>query len=213
MVLMTMIARVSDGLPLAASVQDDRQMGRNVVDYQNQAKMLFRKLNFESPKQMSLETGNYLFHYSIENGVCYLVLCEKSFSKRLAFSYLEDLQNEFINQYGPKISSATRPYCFIEFDTYIQKAKRSFMDARARRNLSQLNNELQDVQKIMVQNIEDVLHRGVAISDLDNKASNLSLMSAKYKKDAHQLNLRSKYAKVAAVGVIFTVVILYFWVL
>lgn len=38
------------------------------------------------------------------------------------------------------------------------------MDARARRNLNQLNNELHDVQKIMVQNIEDVLHRGVAIS-------------------------------------------------
>lgn len=38
------------------------------------------------------------------------------------------------------------------------------MDARARRNLNQLNTELQDVQKIMVQNIDDVLQRGLAIS-------------------------------------------------
>ena len=38
------------------------------------------------------------------------------------------------------------------------------MDARARRNLGQLNTELQDVQKIMVQNIDDVLQRGLAIS-------------------------------------------------
>lgn len=38
------------------------------------------------------------------------------------------------------------------------------MDSRARRNLGQLNNELQDVQKIMVQNIDDVLQRGLAIS-------------------------------------------------
>lgn len=102
--------------------------------------------------------------YLIEKGVCYLVLCEKSFSKRLAFQYLENLQSEFTNQYGSRVNTVTRPYSFIEFDTYIQKAKRTFMDARARRNLSQLNTELQDVQKIMVQNIEDVLHRGVAIS-------------------------------------------------
>jgi vesicle transport protein SEC22 len=40
------------------------------------------------------------------------------------------------------------------------------MDARARRNLNQLNTELQDVQKIMVQNIDDVLQRGLAISGL-----------------------------------------------
>lgn len=40
------------------------------------------------------------------------------------------------------------------------------MDSRSRRNLNQLNNELQDVQKIMVQNIDDVLQRGIAISGL-----------------------------------------------
>ena len=155
----------------------------------------------------------YLFSYLIENGVCYLVLCEKSFSKRLAFGYLEDLQNEFTSLYGSRVNSVNRPYSFIEFDTYIQKAKRSFMDARARRNLNQLNSELQDVQRIMVQNIDDVLNRGLAISDLDSKASNLSLMSQKYRKDVRYLNLRSTYAKAAAAGVILFVVFLYFWVL
>lgn len=49
-------------------------------------------------------------------------------------------------------------------DTYIQKAKKVFTDSRARRNLSSLNTELQDVQKIMVQNIDDILQRGVVLS-------------------------------------------------
>ncbi|RWS30004.1 vesicle-trafficking protein SEC22b-like protein [Leptotrombidium deliense] len=211
--LMTMIARVSDGLPLAASVQENEQMGRSVMEYQNQAKMLFKKLTIDSPSQMTIETGPFLFHYLIDNGICYLVMCEKTFSKRLAFSYLEDLQGEFVNQYGSRVNTVNRPYSFIEFDTYMQKAKRSFMDSRARRNLSQLNSELQDVQKIMVQNIDDVLQRGIAISDLDNKASNLSLMSQKYRKEARYLNIRATYAKAAAAGVILFVVILYFWVL
>lgn len=213
MVLMTMIARVADGLPLSASVQDDQQqLGVGNTEYQNQAKMLFKKLNNQSYSRSTIETGPYNFHYMIENGVCYLVLTEKSFSKRLAFSFLEDLQNEFNSQYGPRINSVNRPYSFIEFDTYIQKAKKAFMDSRARRNLSSLNSELQDVQRIMVQNIDDVLQRGSVISELDSKASNLSLLSQKYKKDARYLNLRSTYAKIAAVSVVIFVAFLYFYI-
>ncbi|XP_075551887.1 vesicle-trafficking protein SEC22 isoform X2 [Dermacentor variabilis] len=125
------------------------------------------------------------------------------------FTYL---QNEFNSQYGSKVNSVNRPYSFIEFDTYIQKAKKAFMDSRARRNLSSLNSELQDVQRIMVQNIDDVLQRGSVISELDSKASNLSLLSQKYKKDARYLNLRSTYAKIAAVSVVIFVAFLYFYI-
>jgi len=213
MVLLTMIARVADGLPLAASVTENEQSGRNILDYQNQAKMLFRKLNNMSPERCSIETEPYMFHYLIEAGVCYLVLCEKGFSKRQAYSYLEDLQNEFNSQYGKKVPVVSRPYSLIEFDTYIQKAKKRVMDSRSRVHLSSLNTELQDVQRIMVQNIDDVLQRGVAISVLDNKASNLSVLSQKYKKDAHYLNLRSTYAKVAAGCIVVGVFLLYFFIL
>ena len=58
---------------------------------------------------------NSTHSYLIDNGVCYLALCERSFSKRLVFNYLEDLQNEFVRQYGSKINMPTRPYYFIEF--------------------------------------------------------------------------------------------------
>ena len=47
--------------------------------------------------------------------MCYLVLAEKNYSKRLAFSYLEDLAQEFHTQYGKKVNTVTRPYSFIEF--------------------------------------------------------------------------------------------------
>lgn len=83
MVLMTMIARVADGLPLAATMQEDEQVfypnitvyklkliwviqaGRSILDYQNQAKMLFRKLGPQSPPRCTIETGPYLFQYVV----------------------------------------------------------------------------------------------------------------------------------------------------
>lgn len=52
----------------------------------------------------------------------------------------------------------------LSLDTYIQKSKKAFTDSRARRNLTSLNSELHDVQKIMVKNIDDVLQRGTVLS-------------------------------------------------
>lgn len=59
-----------------------------------------------------------MFSYSIDNGICYLVMTDKSFPKRSAFSYLEDIQVEFFTQYGGRVPTAMRPYCFIEFGKY-----------------------------------------------------------------------------------------------
>lgn len=210
---MTMIARVADGLPLAATMQEDEQSGRSILDYQNQAKMLFRKLGPQSPTRCTIETGPYLFHYLIEFEVCYLVLCEKTYSKRLAYSYLEDIAQQFHSEYGKRVNTVTRPYTFIEFDTYIQKAKKQFADSRSRRNLNTINNQLQDVQRIMVQNIDDVLQRGTVLSELDTKTQNLSMLTEKYKKDATYLNTKSMYVKAAVGGIVLLLFILYFWIL
>nr|ACO10948.1 Vesicle-trafficking protein SEC22b-B [Caligus rogercresseyi] len=191
MVLMTMIARLVDGLPLAASMQENEQLGKGIVEYQNQAKRLFRTLNSDSPSKCSIESGPYLFHYFMDQGACFLTLCDRNFNKKLAYSFLEDIAEEFHAQFGDKIHVANRPYAFIEFDTYIQKAKRNYMEGRGKRHLSAINMELQGVQRIMVQNMDDVLQRGAILSELDNKAQNLSMMSAKYKKDTSALNATS----------------------
>lgn len=53
--------------------------------------------------------------YLIENEVCYLVLCERNYSTRVAYSYLEDIAQEFHAQYGKRVNTVTRPYTFIEF--------------------------------------------------------------------------------------------------
>ncbi|KAM6473301.1 vesicle-trafficking protein SEC22b-B-like [Liasis olivaceus] len=213
MVLLTMISRVQDGLLLAASMQETEQSNRNFQEYHSQAKQLFRKLGEHSPNRCSLQAGTMTFHYLISQGICYLTLCEATYSKKLAFSFLEELQAEFWELYGKKVSSVSRPYAFIEFDIYIQKLKKSYLDTWSKRHLSSINLELQDVQKIMVTNIEEVLQRGEALSALDSKASNLSTLSKKYRHDAKILNSRSAYAKAAATSFIFVMFLLYvrFW--
>jgi len=212
MVLMTLLARTSDGLPLAASVQDE-QSGRGLLEYQNQAKMLFKKLTPNSPLKCSIATGPYVYHYLISGEVCHLILCEQSFSKRSAFSYLEDIAAAFSEQHGSQVSTARRPYSFIEFDLYMSRARRQYAEGVGRRHMHQLRGDLSDVQRIMMDNIDDVLQRGTQLQDLETKASGLSMVSQRYRKDAQYLNLRSSAAKVAAVSLVGLLLVLYFFVL
>ena len=207
---LTMIGRAADGLPLAASVQSEEQ---RTNEYQTQGKLFFKKLRNNSPPEGTLETkNNMVFHYIIRNGVCYLCLCDKSFPKKIVFSYLDDLNSEFFVQYGARIDSITRPYAFIEFDSYIQKAKRSYSDQRNSRNahLEKVSNELQGVQKIMLGNIDDVLKRGKALDELARNSSTLDQYAGKYRKEAKQLNNMSLYVKVAAGGGIMCLLFLIF---
>lgn len=37
------------------------QVGRKLIEYQNQAKLLFKKLNIQSPKQCTIESVPYYF--------------------------------------------------------------------------------------------------------------------------------------------------------
>merc|ERR1740139_1438987 len=46
---------------------------------------------------MSIETtSSTIFHYLIKDSICYLTLTEGSYPKRLAFLYLEEVADAFI---------------------------------------------------------------------------------------------------------------------
>ncbi|BHF73297.1 Vesicle-trafficking protein S22b [Sparganum proliferum] len=212
MILFTLISRVADGLPLVASVKEDEELSRNLVEYQHQAKLLIRRLTPGSPSRCSLLAGSHHFHYLLEAGVCYLILAAANFPRQKAFSFLEEVQTQFSNQYANDIFTVSRPYGFIEFDRDLQKLQQKYTDTRVSSNVSQLNVALQDVQRIMIQNIDDVLKRGEALSELDAQANDLSALSRNYRQDANALNLQSAYTKyLIIIGVVLIVLsFLYF---
>lgn len=56
------------------------------------------------------------FSFTSSLGVGYLMVCTANYPNVLAFCFLDELQKEFIVTYDTKqISSAVRPYSFIEF--------------------------------------------------------------------------------------------------
>ena len=53
--------------------------------------------------------------YLIADNVIYLVISDKSYPRKLAFSYLDELAKEFQTSYGAKVDSARKPYAFVGF--------------------------------------------------------------------------------------------------
>ncbi|ERF74751.1 Protein transport protein sec22 [Endocarpon pusillum Z07020] len=210
MVQSTQIARL-DGLMLAASV-DDEQVESELAEVKSQAKMIFRRLNRNSEPQASIESGQYTLHYIIQDSICFLCICSKSYPRKLAFTYLSDLATEFTTTYlATQYHSPTlRPYAFVEFDTFIQRTKKTYQDSRASANLDRLNDELKDVTKVMTKNIEDLLYRGDSLERMGEMSGRLREDSKKYRKAAVRINwelLLKQYGPFAALGFIMIVFI------
>lgn len=206
MVKLTMIARVTDGLPLAEGLDDGQ---RDLEFYKQQAKSLFKKLSQgqSEPSRMSIESGPYVFHYIIESRVCYLTMCDRSYPKKLAFQYLEDLKNEFEKANHSQIETVARPYAFIKFDTFIQKTRKLYLDTHTQRNLAKLNDDLYEVQQIMTRNVKEVLGVGEKLDQVSQMSSRLSSESRIYAHKAKDLSRQALIKKWAPVAIVLGVVL------
>ncbi|KAI1449692.1 snare-like protein [Annulohypoxylon stygium] len=211
MIRSTQIARLGDGLMLCASV-DDEQTESSLSEVKSQTKIILRRLNRNSEPQASIESGNYTLHYLIYNDVVYICISERSYPRKLAFTYLSDLSLEFSQSYASQLSSPSlRPYAFMEFDTFIGRTKALYADARAAQNLDRLNDELRDVTKVMTKNIEDLLYRGDSLDKMGEMSSRLRDDSRKYRKAAVKINWDLLVKQYAPIGVFVLIVLVFIW--
>lgn len=161
----------------------------------------------------TIESGQYNFHYLIRNSIIYLCICDKTYPRKLAFSYLAEISQEFYNSHGTEaLSSAARPFGFSSFDTFLSKTKKLYQDQRAQSNLDKLNNDLADVKKVMTKNIEDLLYRGDSLDKMSDLSSSLRNDSIKYRKHAQKINfdaLIRQYAPIVGCGLFLVFLIWY----
>ncbi|KAI0309653.1 protein transport protein Sec22, partial [Amylostereum chailletii] len=210
------IVRASDALPLAASV-DDEQTEQSLQEHKQQAKLIFRRITPTSEPRLSIESGAYTLHYLISENVVYLTIAEKSYPRKLAFSYLDELSKEFVGSYGPKVDTTRKPYAFVGFDTFMSKTARLYSDTRTANaaggsGLGRLNDDLQDVTRIMTKNMEELLWRGDSLDRMSHLSTSLRSESEKYRKAARNINFQAMLRQYAPLGaIIFIIIILLWW--
>lgn len=186
--------------------------------FKSQAKQLLKKLNSRSTAKMSIESNPYVFHYMIDQGICYLTLTEKSYPKRLAFLFLEEISKDFEadlrDEYGDDwlrtVETVGRQYAFIKFDRVIQRKRKDYIDPNSSANMRKLNDDLQSIHNIMRKTIDDVLDRGNKLDDVSEISKNLASESKKYKWGAKQLSFQAllkQWAPLIAIVVLAVIVL------
>ena len=120
---------------------------------------------------------------------------------------MEELKNTYGTSggvdYQSKIETIDNSYAFLKFEKVINRKRKEFRDSNTKENIDRLNQELQDVGKIMSENFEMLLNRGNSLNKLSALSSTLKEDSKKFKKDAHKLKMSfwlRKYATWIAVG-------------
>lgn len=109
--------------------------------------------------------------YVLNDNVAYLAITERSYPKKLALTYLEDIRAEYQTSYKREVylDPQLRPYAHSEFDRFIERTKKTYQDSRATDNLGRLNDELKDVTQVMTKNIEDLLYRGDSLEKMGRR--------------------------------------------
>lgn len=151
--------------------------------------------------------------YLIVNDIVYICISERSYPRKLAFTYLSDLSTEFSSNYSYQqlTSPKLRPYAFMEFDTFIQRTKATYADTRATQNLDKLNSELRDVTNVMTKNIEDLLYRGDSLERMGEMSSRLRDDSKKYKRAAVRINWELMVKQYGPIGALGFLIIVFIW--
>lgn len=212
---LTTISRIGDSLILCASMDSMNQTTRQMAELNRQAQSIVKSLNRDSPPRLHVEAGDHYIIYICERNVCYLTICDKSFPKKLAIRFLEDIAREFDVQNGSEVAQAQRPYQFIKFDTFIQKTKKVYTSAQSQQNLHRVSEELSDVHRLMTKNINEILGRGEKLSSVARKSEHLVTRSQQYEKMAKVLNTSMFLRKYGIILIILAVVFLFvyfrFW--
>ncbi|KAG8638405.1 hypothetical protein MANES_14G026200v8 [Manihot esculenta] len=126
MVELTIVGRLADGLPLAQGPRYVNKDNENFIFYRQQAEFILKEISRGAltPSKMTILIDHHSFNYLVENGVCFITLCDSSYPRKLAFYYLQDLQKEFEKLDNTLIHKITSPYTFHKFgNLYIYYSK------------------------------------------------------------------------------------------
>lgn len=128
-------------MPLAQGPRLHEENNDVLTTYKKQAEFILKEISLQAlpSSKMTILVDHHSFNYMVESGICYLTLCESSYPRKLAFHYLQDLQQEFERLDSSLVDRITKPYTFIKLDTIIGNIRKQYVDTRTQANLSKLN--------------------------------------------------------------------------
>ena len=173
--------------------------------------MLLSKIPTQDGK-MTYKYDDYIFHYIVENGICYLSMSDETNKHRIPFAFLDDIKTNFLSKYG--LDSALQAQAFAmndEFKSLIAARMEYYNSEGADRtidNIGGLKSQIDDVKDVMVQNIERVLERGEKIELLVDKTDRLNQQAFRFESSSRELRRAMYWRKIRCYVIMATIALL-----
>jgi len=165
-----------------------RSFGKATGNFPTVTRVLLSKIP-PSDGRMTYVYDNYVFHYIVENGICYLCMSDETNKHRVPYAFLNDMKDRFLAQYGIEEAQRAIAFSFNEgFSTVIEERMSYYNSGGSADNIDAVKSQIDDVKNVMVQNIEQVLERGEKIELLVDKTDRLNQQAFKF--EASSRNLR-----------------------
>lgn len=151
---------------------------------------------------------DYVFHYVVENGICYLCMSDELNKHRVPYAFLQDIKDRFTAEYGVEVPLTAIAFYYNEqFSKVIEERMHHYNSPEAERgidNIGAVKNQIEDVKENMIQNISNLLERGERLELLVEKTDNLNQQAFRFESSGRSLRRAMYWRRVrcyVAVGV------------
>ncbi|KNC73283.1 hypothetical protein SARC_14157 [Sphaeroforma arctica JP610] len=155
-----------------------------------------------------------MFHYVSHGGVQYLCLSDHDFPREIAFSFLVEIKAQFLGHHGNDLDEAGEYAFNRDFGPILKHSLDYYSSDPAADRLRQVRSEVDDVRKVMVQNIEKVMQRGEQIEVLVGQTDNLNQQAFQFKKKSTALKRKMWWKNtkmLILLGMVLAIV--FYWIL
>ncbi|ESO03229.1 hypothetical protein HELRODRAFT_80799 [Helobdella robusta] len=109
---------------------------------------------------------DFMFHSLKEDEIIYLAIADKDFDESMAFRYLSEIQTKFYSRYSA--------FAYVAFAYAMNMEFSKVMLAKMKRYNAAMQDQLEDIKRIMARNVEEVDNRGEQLGLLMGRTEMLS---------------------------------------
>mmetsp|Transcript_4071 Transcript_4071/g.5475 ORF Transcript_4071/g.5475 Transcript_4071/m.5475 type:complete len:226 (-) Transcript_4071:351-1028(-) len=166
--------------------------------------------------KMTYVYDDYVFHYVVENSICYLCMSDEQNKHRIPYAFLHDMKDRFVAHYGLDLPMKAIAFTMNEEFAPVIKSRMDYYNSSDAESsvdkIGVVKSQIEDVKDVMVENIEKVLERGEKIELLVDKTDRLNQQAFRFENTSRKLSraLWWKRARVIAFGTVIVALVIFF---
>ncbi|KAJ6241573.1 vesicle-associated membrane protein [Anaeramoeba flamelloides] len=172
------------------------------------ANRILTKIDPNEESKLTFVYESYAFHYISSDGLIYMTMADQNFKRRIAFAFLEDIKQRFLNSYGERGKTALSYGMNSDFSPLLKQRMIYYSTNKNADKLTKVQSEVDKVKDVMVQNIEKVIDRGEKLDILVDKAENFNEQAFQFKRSSKKLKWRMFYKNLKLMIILSIVLLL-----